>query len=342
MRLPSPIRLVLATVLFSQAQAVIPGQSPQVEQVQVNLCELVREPARFAGNLVQFRSQFVSRFHWEGIVDESCSAKVPIGTFHVFDDLKPEQGEYAFTTVSDDNTHPERLEWKPIDALRPVHLNVDDNYRTFRRYADAKFKWPDGGVCQDCPLYRIEVTAIARFDYFKTQTVSVRANPQTKSFNYAAGDDPNAPLLRLVLQSIADVSATPVDPAAYSNQGPRDVTLEEAEALVTAFFRDRGNTKLPSFGLETYVSKYDPGFQFFQGIFDNPGGSFNLGHYAVDRKTGDVWNGVVCARARSPSLVKLQVAIRNRIGLTNDEYRKIRRLGPMCDPGEKPPVEKAK
>jgi len=342
MRAASAIRLFLAAILFSRAHAFIFGQSLPVEPLNVKICELAREPASFAGKLVQFRSEFISRFQWEGVADESCSAKIQVGVFHVLDDLNPEQGEYAFTTLSDDNTHPERLDWKPIQPPLPIHLKLDDSYRRFRQYADTKFKWLDGGVCQDCPLYRIELTAIARFDYFETQTVSVRANPQTKAFGYSAGEDPNAPLLRLVLQAIVDVSATPVEPSTYSNQKRRDVTLEEADALVTAFFKDRGNTTLPGFGLEKFTSEYDPGFQFFQGIFDNPGGSVNLGFYAVDRKTGDVWDGVVCERASSPSLVKLQAAIRNRIGLTRDEYRKARRPGPMCDPDEKPPVEKAK
>jgi hypothetical protein len=342
MRTPSATRFVLAAILLYPSHPSSFAQSAPIEPLKVKICDLVKEPARFAGQLVQFRSVYVSKFQWEGFVEEGCSAKIQVGAFHVFDELKPDQGEYAYTSANDDNTHPEQLDWKPIELPRPVHPQLDDNYRKFRQYADAKFKWQDGGVCQDCPLNRIEVTSIARFDYFKTQTVSVRANPQTKAFNYSAGDDPDAPLLRLVLQSIVDVSATPVDPSTYSTQKRRDVTLEEADALVTAFFKDRGNTTLPSFGLERYTDKYFPDFQFFQGIFDNPGGSFNLGFYAVDRMTGDVWNGVYCARANSPSLVKLQAAIRNRIGLTRDEYRDARRPGPMCEPGEKPPLEKAK
>jgi len=342
MRTPSVIRLVLAAILFCETHTVISGQSAPIEPLKVKICELVTEPARFAGDLVEFQSEFVSRFQWEGFVDESCSAKIQVDAFHVFDELRPEQGQYAFTTLSDDNTHPERLKWKPIEPPRPIRLKLDDNYRNFRQYVDAKFKWQDGGVCQDCPLFRIEATAVARFDYFQTQTVSVRTNPQTKAFSYSAGDDPSAPLLRFVLQSIEDVSATPVNPSTYSSQKPRDVTLEEAAALVTAFFRDRGSTKLPSFGLEKYTDEYYPGFQFFQGIFDNPGGSCNLGFYAVDRKTGDVWDAVVCSRASSHSLMKLQTAIRNRIGLSRDAYRKLKRPGPMCDPDENPPIEKAR
>src|ERR1035437_5314538 len=151
MRMPPAIRLILAAILFSQPLAVAFGQSTPSEPLKVNACELVKGPSRFAGSFVKFRSEFVSRFEWEGVVDETCSAKIQIGGFHVYDDLKPEQGEYAFTKMNDDNTHPERLDWKPITPPFPVDLKRDGNYRRFREYADTKFKWSDGGVCQDCP-----------------------------------------------------------------------------------------------------------------------------------------------------------------------------------------------
>jgi hypothetical protein len=316
------------------------GQMRPDEPIKTTLCELVKTPERFNTKIVEFRAEFTSRFQWAGFVDESCSAKIPVGVCHAFDNLKPAQGEYAFTTASDDNTYPEKLKWKPIEPLRPVQLKTDDNYRTFRHYADTKFKWPDGGECQDCPLYRTIVTAIGRFDCFQTQTVSVRANPATKAFHYSAGDS-DGPLLRFVLVSVEDVSSTSVNPSVYSELKRRDVTLEEVDALVTAFFKDRGSTKAPGFELVNYPVEDSPGFQFLQAIWNNPKGSVNLGHYAVDRKTGDIWNAVICEHVISPSLVKLQNAIRNRIGLTRDEYRKARRPGPMCEP-ENPRVMRGK
>lgn len=81
MRTASAIRLFLAAILFSRAHAIIFGQSAPVEPLKVNICDLVREPARFAGNLVQVQSEFDSRFQWEGIVDESCSAKIRWASF---------------------------------------------------------------------------------------------------------------------------------------------------------------------------------------------------------------------------------------------------------------------
>jgi hypothetical protein len=245
-----------------------------------------------------------------------------VGAHHEYDDLKPEQGQYAFTTLDDDHTHPERLIWRPIEPRPHIDLKQDDNYRAFRKYSEKKFKWPYGGRCQDCPLYRIIVTVDGRFDYFPTQTVSVRANPETKAFGYAAGD-PNVPLLRIVLQSVSDVAATPIDPSVYAVKKRRDVTLEEANELMTALFRGASG-----YALEEYEVKDYPGFQFFQAMGHDPLGHI---HYAVDRKTGEVWSGVACENLTSPSLKKLQTAIRTRIGLTTDEFLKVRRRGPECD-----------
>jgi len=224
---------------------------------------------------------------------------------------------------------------EPIPHTRPVHLKQDDDYRLFRKYADTKFRWPDGGACLDCPLYRITVTATGRFDHFESDTVAVRANPATKAFHYSGASE--APLSRFVLQSVSDVATMQIDPSLYAESKRRDLSLEEANDLVTTFLTGRGSTKRAAFGLEKYSNEHYPEFQFFQAIFDK-NGSFNLGHYAVDRKTGDVWNGVVCEQFTSASLLRLERAIRNRIGLTEEQYRKVQRPGPMCDPGEKPEV----
>ena len=288
---------VLSVTLFGQARAV--------EPIKTSLCELVRSPERFNHLLVEIRGEFVSRFRWEGFVDETCSAKIQWRSSGVFDDLRAQDGQ----------TH------------LPVHPKQDDKYRAFRKYADTKFRWPDGGRCQDCPLYRIVVASDGRFDYFGSQTVAVRASPAEKPAGISGGD---LPVLRFVLQSVSDVSATPIDPSVYSEKKPRDVTLEEANELVRAFFRDRGES---SPDLEAYEVKDYPGFQFFQALWPNPprhAGQTPV-HAAVDLRTGEVWSEAACESLTSPSLNKLQRAIRNRIGLVADESLKVRRRGPLCD-----------
>jgi hypothetical protein len=312
--------VALLTVLSS----TLVGQPKTSKPIKTTLCELAKAPEKFDSKLVEIRSEFLSRFQWEGFVDERCSAKIPTGAYHAYDGLKPKQGQFAFTTSDDDNTHPERLNWKPIERRLRVDLKRNANYRAFRKYADTKFRWADGGVCQDCPLYRIVLTAIGRFDYFPTQTVSVRANSATRALQYSAGE-PNVPLLRLILNSVSAVAATPIDASVYIEKKGRDVTLEEAHELVTTFIRDRGSS---GFSLEPYVVDDHPGFQFFQVLGNDPNGEV---HYPVDLKTGEVWGEASCQRMTSPALMKLQTAIRNRIGLTADESRNIRRPGPFCE-----------
>jgi hypothetical protein len=82
----------------------------------------------------------------------------------------------------------------------------------------------------------------------------------------------------------------------------------------------------------------DPYFYVFQGLTDNPGGSGNMGFFEVDPETADVWDGVVCARFATRPLAKLQRVIRRRIGLTEEEHRKLQRPGTYCEPGEKPEI----
>jgi hypothetical protein len=85
-------------------------------------------------------------------------------------------------------------------------------------------------------------------------------------------------------------------------------------------------------------------FHFFTAVLGTSGGEvgvLQVRYYAVDRKTGDVWNAVICQRITSPSLRKLQIALRKSIGLTDIEYRTMRRQGPLCE-GEMPRVPDGK
>jgi hypothetical protein len=286
--------------LLALSCGALVAQTRAAESIMTSLCELIRDPQRFNGKIVKIRSGFVSRFQWEGLVDETCSGEVRVSAYGVFDDLRALDGQ----------TH------------LPVHPKQDYNYRAFRKYADAKFKWPDGGRCQDCPLYRILVTANGRFDYFAGQIDAVRANPPEKADGSSPSD---LPLLRFVLESVSNVTATPIDPSLYSGKKRLDLTLEETYGLVKAFQKDHGEGR---YGLEEYEVKEYPGFQFFQAVPDPPSGRI---HYPVDLRTGEVWDEASCEKLTSPSLKKLQNAIRNCIDLTDEEYRKIGRPGPFCE-----------
>jgi hypothetical protein len=117
----------------------------------------------------------------------------------------------------------------------------------------------------------------------------------------------------------------------------RTITVSEASSLVDALLKPDGWTKLKGFVL--YQALFDAefqGFYFIHAEWDSPSSkSAAIGHFAVERTTGDVWDWVVCGEFNSPSLTAAQQALRKRIGLSDEEYQKMRKQGPFCEPGEK-------
>ena len=114
---------------------------------------------------------------------------------------------------------------------------------------------------------------------------------------------------------------------------PRQITFEEATALVYAYLKGCNKKHCP---LEEYHNPDASDFYGFQALNADPGKPANLGFFEVDPQAGDLWSGVVCQQFTSPPLLRLQRTTRQRIGLTDEEYRKARRPGPFCEPDEKP------
>ena len=90
--------------------------------------------------------------------------------------------------------------------------------------------------------------------------------------------------------------------------------------------------KRPPVSIDGGSDAYLPNFYSFSAYRPtNPFGSSTIGHFLVDRKTGDVWDGVVCQEYRTPALTKLQVSIRKQLKLSEAGYRRLRRPSPYCD-----------
>jgi hypothetical protein len=192
------------------------GQN-SVAPIKTTLCEVVKEPERFNGKMIQIRAKIMSRFEWGGIIDESCSANLLV------DDLDnafyQRKGEFVFINSQDDLKRPNLLKWRPIETPHRVQMKEDDSYRTLERYVSQKFTWKDGSKCFSCPLYDTIATIIGRFEHLETQMVAVRADSQTKPTTYMAGfGHLNASRSRLVMQSVSNVVANPIDPSVYKQR----------------------------------------------------------------------------------------------------------------------------
>src|SRR5580698_5952877 len=92
----------------------------------------------------------------------------------------------------------------------------------------------------------------------------------------------------------------------------RPITVNEAQELVRALLKPDGWTKLRGFVL--YQALFDAEFQDFYFIHAEWGTPPKaIGHYAVERSTGEVWDWVRCGQFTSPSLSEAQQTLRRRI-----------------------------
>jgi hypothetical protein len=112
---------------------------------------------------------------------------------------------------------------------------------------------------------------------------------------------------------------------------PRPLTVDEARELARVALPSL-MVRLPGLDLESYNVPHYPDFYFFEVLWKSSGDISPIaGHYAVDSRTGGVWNAVICSELKTRSLEKRQALLRKKIGLTPEQYRKIRRRGPECE-----------
>jgi hypothetical protein len=111
---------------------------------------------------------------------------------------------------------------------------------------------------------------------------------------------------------------------------PRKLTVDEARELASTALEPR-QAKLPGLTFQPYDDKSYPDFISFEILWDNPvpDGSIVVVDLSVDPQTGDVFKRGGCV-ATSPALVKLQKTMRKRIGLSEQDYQKVRHPGSPC------------
>jgi hypothetical protein len=137
----------------------------------------------------------------------------------------------------------------------------------------------------------------------------------------------------------AEAASRAVDQSDHESNEAREITYEEAHDLLTAFLKVRPLAVEKSGDLgyrEFYFFMADMGSlpcppcarRGEKGVYVG-----NFQYYAVDRRTGDIWSAVLCERIARHGLSRLQAALRKRIGVTNAEYERLKRPGPLCEPG---------
>ena len=96
------------------------------------------------------------------------------------------------------------------------------------------------------------------------------------------------------------------------------LSREQARALVQVYLKSQGvRTEAPDFDLENEPDEQElPAFILFHAYYNTATRLTNIGAYAVDRRSGALWEPVACELLHSDALAQLQEQYRDHIGLT--------------------------
>jgi len=133
--------------------------------------------------------------------------------------------------------------------------------------------------------------------------------------------------LRLVLCFLIIGSSSPV------HCGKSEIARPEALGLVMKWLADTGyETKSPKFQLATDPDQADfPDFYFFSANYAVDHSAPTLGHFAVNRRTADLWDWEVCKRLQSPLIKAAQESLRRKIGLSRKDYQTLSKIAPCTE-----------
>jgi len=146
----SAVITVCLVVLPGTAVAQIRADEP----IKTTLCELVKDPARFAGQYVQVRATFVGNFEMSILVDDSCprsNVEIWYGRGLVTTDTS----EYAFVESFDAALKkPDDVRWLPSSPVT-FHATKD----SARMYRYVRKQQTHFGYA------KVNATFTGRFDY---------------------------------------------------------------------------------------------------------------------------------------------------------------------------------
>lgn len=110
----------------------------------------------------------------------------------------------------------------------------------------------------------------------------------------------------------------------------RQITPDQAGDLVREWLSKEGYpTQSKRFMLYRDPDRSSfPEFYFFSASYEQEQSVPTLGHFAVSKKTADVWDWELCKRLSNPRLRATQKELRERIGVSDSAYRKMSRTAP--------------
>ena len=231
--------------LFAIGLIVLPGvglaQTKPEQPIHTTLCEILKTPDQFNFKMVQFRATIHVGFEASWLSDASCPASVHY-TFEGDSFTTGHEGEeYAFVPVVRDPRNESRiipspdldftfdplnplspkwkLHWKPVTTAPSVAVEQDAAFEKMWKYLNQRVPYSNGKRCFDCPLYEVTVTVVGRFDHKDSPMVAFRSSDAgIVIYQFGGFGHLGAALSQIVVQSVSDVVAKPIDPSVYEKK----------------------------------------------------------------------------------------------------------------------------
>lgn len=163
-----------------------PSPSEPSQPIRTTLCELLKDPDRFNGKMVRVRAKVY--FGFEASLLRDGTHEIWLSAGFLVTMFRP---------------------WGSAPEGSPVVLRKDAEYRKMTAYLSKLHTLKNGSACPLCPLYAVTVDATGRFDH-----VDKIATPPEQR-RYVGFGHMNGYESQLVLESVSNVVASPIDPSIY-------------------------------------------------------------------------------------------------------------------------------
>jgi hypothetical protein len=195
-----PMKILIYVILLCSAASV----SLSAQVLDAGVCDILANPQSFDGKMVRMKGTVSAGFDEFVVRDSSCDQPINAIWIAYPEGTKAKAGPAAFLKLQLGRNNPSPTT-KPSRAS--VKLDKNKDFKQFDSLLSTPYK--SGGMCLGCVRYTVTATVVGRLDGVKE--AGVVRDGSGKFTGVSGFGNLNLYHARLVLQSIADVSAHEID-----------------------------------------------------------------------------------------------------------------------------------
>ncbi|MGC9224011.1 MAG: hypothetical protein ACP5E2_08795 [Terracidiphilus sp.] len=216
--------LILAVGCGLHAQAAAP--------VNVNVCDVVKNPAAFDGKIVQIKGTVIEAFDEFAIEDSTepnCGFQENAIWLSYPQGTKAKSGPAALVTVQP--AHNFAGSYK-APTRTPVTLQKDKTFKQFDSLLSQTHQ-KGANMCLGCTRYEVTATFVGRLDGVSDATL--KRDSSGKIVGFGGFGNMNAYPARLVLQSVSDVTSKEIDYSKADNEAKAAASQNASSQFMDPF-----------------------------------------------------------------------------------------------------------